>query len=570
MVAGPLVDDTERLAVGEVALLRSGIVVLLCLLHEAGEQLVGWIVDEDGIGDADTRCLVEQRTLREHLSAELVDGFLTGIAEAQGVAYLLLCLSLCAVVEHSEGIGDTQRRENLALVATGLTEEIEGKVVVGTDQLLLFFRQRYLAARVLQLFAHILADEEDDPRRLFADDVEERTVGNEVGIIQHTVGIADNGYCGSLRTLFVDLNLSHLLHQVDEDVVRCAVKVLAEIVEALTALEGIGHAELLHDADERLAGFRLEAWQPQIHLVWHIGTGGVPVGAVEIVDNVVERLFILRQEHRHLVGRVAVRQDDRTEDVVLGEEELVVLHHHLGCLLAVIKLSVDGIFRVELSRPFALEIDGVEQIADVVGIEIRGIQHLVDHPLRVVAGPLVDNVERRWVGEVEGLGGHIIVVGHRLAERLRHSDVAACRVHIDAVGYRHTCQLVELSRLREQLVAELIDGFGTGRPEAQYLVDFLLRLSLSAVVEHSEGVGDAQRRENEAFAASRLSEEVESEVVVTAYQLKLFAAEADRFWLVRLSLRPSGERHHRGHKGQCQLFSHHYYRFYLGNFMLQI
>ena len=342
---------------------------------------------------------------------------------------------------------------------------------------------------------------------------------------------------------------------------RCAVKALAEIVEALAALEGIGHAELLHDADERLFGVGLEARQSQIHLVWHIGTGVVPVGAVEIVDNVVERLVILRQEHRHLVGRVAVRQDDRTEDVVLGVEELVVLHHHLGRLLAVIECRIDGLFRVELSRPFALEIDGVEQIADVIGIEFRGIEHLVDHPLRMVAGPLVDDVERSRVGEVEGLGGHIIVVGHRLAERFRHPDVTACRVHIDAVGYRHACQFVELSRLREQLVAELVDGFGTGRAEPQHLVDFLLRLSLSAVVEHSEGVGDAQRRENDAFVASCLSEEVEGEVVVAAYQLALFAAEADRLWPVRLSLRPSGERHHRGHEGQCQLFSHHVYQY---------
>ena len=95
---------------------------------------------------------------------------------------------------------------------------------------------------------------------------------------------------------------------------------------------------------------------------------------------------------------------------------------------------------VELLGPAALEVDGVEQIADQTGVERFFVEHFLDHFLRVVAGPLVDDVSRLAVEEVAGLRLSIVEelsLLHEVCLQLM------AFVHIDVVGYHHLRQRVE-------------------------------------------------------------------------------------------------------------------------------
>ena len=136
MVAGPLVDDVHRLAVHKVAALRRGIVVSLCRQHEVGQQHVG-LIHIDVVGGVHLGSLVERVAFRHHLVAESIDGIGPRIAKAQHLVDFLLRLSSRSVVQHAQGVGDAQRREQPIGLPTCLAEEVEGEVVVALHQLLL-------------------------------------------------------------------------------------------------------------------------------------------------------------------------------------------------------------------------------------------------------------------------------------------------------------------------------------------------------------------------------------------------------------------------------------------------
>ena len=110
----------------------------------------------------------------------------------------------------------------------------------------------------------------------------------------------------------------------------------------------------------------------------------------------------------------------------------------------------------------------------------------------MVAGPLVDHVKRLAVGKVARLGiGEVIVVG--LADEIGVQLIAQALVHIDCVTDHHLRQRIERWGGIQHLLAERIDGVGTRITKAQHLLYLLLCLASSPVVEHAQGVGDADR-----------------------------------------------------------------------------
>ena len=126
----------------------------------------------------------------------------------------------------------------LCLLLSYLAEEVEGEVVITLHKLLFLVCEADVVARVRRLLAHVLPDEEDCARVLFAYDVDERTVCNELGIAGTGV-LADvydgNGRC--LSPFLVKLYLCCLLHHADIDIL------IAELIEAVAALEGIRHSQ---------------------------------------------------------------------------------------------------------------------------------------------------------------------------------------------------------------------------------------------------------------------------------------------------------------------------------------
>ena len=86
---------------------------------------------------------------------------------------------------------------------------------------------------------------------------------------------------------------------------------VAEIHKAVSIvlLKSIRHTERRHNLFQILVGIGLYARHSQqdpIILIF----GGIPVFAIHGRQHIVERLSMLRQEERHLVRTVAIRQDD--------------------------------------------------------------------------------------------------------------------------------------------------------------------------------------------------------------------------------------------------------------------
>ena len=139
----------------------------------------------------------------------------------------------------------------------------------------------------------------------------------------------------------------------------------------------------------------------------------------------------------------------------------------------------------------------------------------------MVAGPLVDDVHRLSVGKVAILRFSIVIVVGLLREVILQT-IAKAFVDKDGVGNERLRMTVECLSLLKHLVTELVDAIDTSLAKAQYLIDFLLRLTCRTVVQQPQRVGNAQWRHNAALIATRLAEQVEGKVVVTNYQL-LFA-----------------------------------------------
>ena len=155
----------------------------------------------------------------------------------------------------------------------------------------------------------ILPDEEDGSRRLFADDIEEGTVGVEYGVVRHTRRSFYNSDCSCFCPLLVKFDYSHLTHIADID------WHIAETRELCIDRKGGWHAKGRHHIHQLYLTVRLKARQLQIHIM-HIAST-VPVATIESIEHVADCLAFTRQEDTHIIGTVAVWQIDGLIEIVL-------------------------------------------------------------------------------------------------------------------------------------------------------------------------------------------------------------------------------------------------------------
>ena len=152
MVAGPLVDDVTRHAVGKVAGLWGSIVEGECFLHETVLQLIALsFVDEDGVAEGHPGLWVYVGHLCHQLSAEAVDGIGSSVGKSQHIVDFLKGLSGSTVVHHAQRIGDAQWREHHVFILAGFAEQVEGEVVVLLQLLAFVCRQGYFL-RCIEIF----------------------------------------------------------------------------------------------------------------------------------------------------------------------------------------------------------------------------------------------------------------------------------------------------------------------------------------------------------------------------------------------------------------------------------
>ena len=114
-----------------------------------------------------------------------------------------------------------------------------------------------------------------------------------------------------------------------------------------------------------------------------------------------------------MVGSVSVWQDDGLIDFVLGIGEVAYLMHHRRLLLLIVEQTTICRLGIELVCPFALEVEGVQKIAYGIGVELILLDGFFNHPLGVVAAPLVDDVAGLTVAEVAALGCCIVILTGR-------------------------------------------------------------------------------------------------------------------------------------------------------------
>ena len=138
----------------------------------------------------------------------------------------------------------------------------------------------------------------------------------------------------------------------------------------------------------------------------------------------------------------------------------MLLTHHRHLLICAVALEglILRIFLVELFCPRAFEVDGIEQITDSIRVETILAENLIDHLLRMVAGPLVDHIHRLAIVEVARLRLSI-VEGFGLIDKVGLQFVVL--VHVDGVGNHHLRQFIESWGLSEHLTTESVDAVRT-------------------------------------------------------------------------------------------------------------
>ena len=188
----------------------------------------------------------------------------------------------------------------------------------------------------------------------------------------------------------------------------------------------------------------------------------------------------------------------------------------------------------ELIDPCALEADGVQQETHQVGVlHILRLQQVGYHIVGFVSNPLVDDVQRGLVAEAEDGWRGVVVGRRRILESRFQRNVLPVAVEIDGVGNGHACVLVEQGAFREHFPAEGVHRghIGIARlPSAgQHLAYLLAGDALGTVVEHPEGVGDAQWGDDVILRVACLAEQVEGEVAVLFHQRALCIGQGDCF-----------------------------------------
>ena len=134
----------------------------------------------------------------------------------------------------------------------------------------------------------------------------------------------------------------------------------------------------------------------------------LPVTAIEGTEHVSDGLALTRQKDVHSVGTIAVRETNGLIEVILCISERFTDMHH-GHFQASAKGLIPSLIGFKGAAPDAFEIEGIQEIANGRWIIRQGIEHCGNHALRMVAGPLVDDVHRLAVVEVAILGLGVVV-----------------------------------------------------------------------------------------------------------------------------------------------------------------
>ena len=328
----------------------------------------------------------------------------------------------------------------------------------------------------------------------------------------------DDGDSSCLSARFVHLDLGHLFHQTDIDILLAT-----EVREfGNTQNKGIGHTQFGHDVIQVEFRHRLKARQLHIHHGLIHPFVLLPFLCRHTLQHLVDRLALMRQQDGHLIRSVAVWQRQYLTIRIIHIGQVILQMHHRHLLLS--KLFRLRLSLVELQCPSTLEIQGVEQIAHRIGIELILFENLGDHPFGMVVCPLVDDIQRLSVTEVSTLWYCIIVLVCLLDERILQL-IAFRRVEEDGIGNHHLGELIQYRCLREHLPTEVVDGVSPRIAKAQYGIDLLQCLASSAVVKHSQSIGDAQRRKNHILILAGFTEEVEGKIIIANHQHLLIGSQ---------------------------------------------
>ena len=200
----------------------------------------------------------------------------------------------------------------------------------------------------------------------------------------------------------------------------------------------------------------------------------------------------LGQEDHHGESTVPVRKVYHLVSVILGILVILGLLHHVH--VKYLSVSADkGLCRcgrlVELKFPLALEIQGVEQIAEHIDTDF--IQNFRHHSVRMVRAPLVDFLHGSIaVGEVHTGNECFIVLANRFLITVQQRILM---VDHDGIGDAQGSLFVQFRELLQHRQAILVYGIDLTFPISEHCAYFIGGFPAGAVQNHPQQELHAQR-----------------------------------------------------------------------------
>ena len=279
--------------------------------------------------------------------------------------------------------------------------------------------------------------------------------------------------------------------------------------------EGGRHPHVGKDVVEFLGVLGLELRQPEVHVAGdHPRKESVPVEVLEGRCYLCNRLPGLRKDDQHAEGPVSVRKAHHPENIVVLIHEVPVVLHHRHLLRGTVpdrEAFIGSIPFGELFLPLALEIQGVEKICQHVRAHL--VQHLGNHPVRLLVAPAVDGFQRACAVEE-------IQIGHLCQVVFADSALVTVFqrilfVYKDGICNGKFCLLVQRWQLLHHGEAVFVHGVHLTGAVAQHLADFIGGSVLCAVQQHPQQELHAERGDDEVFFLRRVDavEEIKCESV---------------------------------------------------------
>ena len=203
--------------------------------------------------------------------------------------------------------------------------------------------------------------------------------------------------------------------------------------------------------------------------------------------------------------------------------------HHRNCDLFTgagrERRFLTGPFLRERLLPFALEIQGVQQIGQDAGVHL--VQDAGDEPVRVVRAPFVDDIGRSLtVVEIQA-GGLCLVVFVQEADVIGIQAPPA--VHHQRIGYGQRCLAVQIGKLLQHGLAVGVHGSGFAGTVTQHPADFVGRSPGRSVKDHAQQKLHAERGDDIVLglASVHLFQETEGKIIALLHKFGRFGREVD-------------------------------------------